>query len=158
MTRAITHLDFLLRVRFKGLFFVVIRFNERFLFPMKQFVLEIHATHSFSNLNLITSPVMVIRMTNSDDLLPVTGQPVPVFDCHVIVTPDNGTGEVKLRCASLPQVTAAGPTERDALMQIVKRFKEFVRPYSEKSQPIPFSETPETPKPGESERWIPVHL
>ena len=97
-------------------------------------------------------------MTNHDDLLPVTGAPVPVFDCHVIVTPDDGSGVVKLRCTTLPDVTASGATERDALHAIVKVFKEYVRPFSENSKPIPFARTPEKPGPGESERWIPVHL
>lgn len=97
-------------------------------------------------------------MTNDDDLLPVTGAPVPVFDCHVIVTPDDGSGTVKLRCASLPDITASGGTERDALHAIVKAFKEYVRPFSENSKPIPFTQTAEKPGPGESERWVPVHL
>jgi len=97
-------------------------------------------------------------MTHSDNILPVTGTPVPVFDCHVIVTPDDGSGVVKVRSTTLPDVTASGPTERDALLAIVKTFKEFVRPFSERGEPIPFAEQPEVSGPGESERWIPVHL
>ena len=97
-------------------------------------------------------------MTNSDNQLPVTSNPVPVFDCHVIVTPADGNGVVRVRSATLPDVTASGPTERDALLTIVKEFKEFVRPFSERSEAVPFAEQPEAPDPGESERWIPVHL
>lgn len=97
-------------------------------------------------------------MADINKQLPVTGAPVPVFDCHVIVTPDDGSGVVQVRSTTLPELTATAATERDALLSIVKKFKEFVRPFSERSEPIPFAEQPEVPGPGESERWIPVHL
>lgn len=97
-------------------------------------------------------------MADFNKQLPVTGTPVPVFDCHVIVTPDDGSGVVKVRSTTLSDLTASGPTERDALLLIVKKFKAYIQPFSERSEPIPFAEQPEAPGPGESERWIPVHL
>jgi hypothetical protein len=104
---------------------------------------------------------MILRrdmMANSDNNLPLTNNPVPVFDCHVIVAPADEKGVVRVRSATLPDLTASGLTERDALLAIVKSFKEFVRPFSERAERIPFAELPEVPGPGESERWIPVHL
>ena len=84
---------------------------------------------------------------------------VPVFDCHVILTPpsapDNGW---HARTANLPGMTATGSTERDVLLAIVALFKKFVSDYHERAEPIPWQGEPEKPESDEQERWIPVHL
>ena len=88
--------------------------------------------------------------------LPITDGPVPVFDCHVLLKPtDSG---VEARSANLDGVTASGPTERDALLAIVKIFKRTVADYHGRNEPIPFRSEPEKPQDGEVERWVPVHL
>ena len=93
---------------------------------------------------------------NHQPALPITDGPVPVFDCHVLLThTDSG---VTARTANMDGVTAAGPTERDALLAIVKTFKKTVEQHHQNKQPIPFLAEPHKPEPGEVERWVPVHL
>ena len=62
------------------------------------------------------------------------------------------------RIANLEGISAEGNTERDVLIQLTKRFKAIVQEYSQKQQPIPWIDPPETPGPGEMQRFIPVHL
>ncbi|GAB4138111.1 MAG: hypothetical protein Tsb009_06060 [Planctomycetaceae bacterium] len=91
--------------------------------------------------------------------LPITDSGnVPVYDCHVILSPQDEQGLFFARVASLPSVTATGNSERDVLQKIVATFKAKLIEYRNAGQPIPWAETPETPGPGEVERWIPVHL
>lgn len=93
--------------------------------------------------------------------LPVAGDgtmPVPVYDCHVILSPPDASGVIRGRVSSLPGITAVGKSEREVLQRIVKEFKGALVRFREISQPIPWSPSPETPGPGESQRWIPVHL
>lgn len=88
--------------------------------------------------------------------LPIADTSVPVFDCHVLLrTTDKG---VEARTANLDGVTAFGPTERDALLAIVKVFKKTVADHHQRNEPIPFRPESEKPQDGEVERWVPVHL
>jgi len=84
--------------------------------------------------------------------------PVPVYDCHVILSPADEGGTIHGRVSSLPGITAAGKTERDVLLRIVREFKAALIHCRQSGQPIPWSPAPEAPGPGESQRWIPVHL
>lgn len=85
--------------------------------------------------------------------------PVPVFDCHVLLTkPATPADSWSARCAAAETVTAEGPTERDVLMKIVSRFKFFVHEHHVRGEPIPWTNPPLSPQPGDLERWIPVHL
>lgn len=88
----------------------------------------------------------------SNDSVPA----VPVFDCHVLLREtENG---FEARTANLDGISTRGPTEREALLQIVKLFKSTVEKYVRAGQAIPFRAEPHAPEPTEVERWIPVHL
>lgn len=84
--------------------------------------------------------------------------PVPVFNCIVILTKPSDDGRQTGRVANLDGVTATGFSERDILTAIVKKFKTAVQEYTAKDQPIPWIESPEKPATGEVQRYIPVHL
>ena len=83
---------------------------------------------------------------------------VPVFDCHVILSGPDETGQYKARAANLRGVTGGGTSERAALLSITTAFKAIVADHHRNGEAIPWQEPHETPKNGESERWIPVHL
>jgi len=85
--------------------------------------------------------------------------PVPVFDCHVLLTKPAAAGDLwRARCAAAPQIAAEGDTERAVLQAIVTRFKFFLHEHRVRNEPIPWTHPEETAAPGELERWIPVHL
>ncbi|HUG17685.1 MAG TPA: hypothetical protein VMM56_01835 [Planctomycetaceae bacterium] len=92
--------------------------------------------------------------------LPITDKnSVPVYDCHVILSPpDAEEHSYRAVVSNLPEVTAQGATERDCLHQIVSRFKAAIRACREEGRTIPWMEPKLEPKPGQQERWIPVHL
>ncbi|REJ96279.1 MAG: hypothetical protein DWQ34_04390 [Planctomycetota bacterium] len=97
----------------------------------------------------------------ADGNLPVAGDggmPVPVYDCHVILSAPNGEGTITARVSTLPEITASGRSERDVLRKIVEDFKAALVRYREAGEPIPWNESPAKPERGESQRWIPVHL
>ena len=83
---------------------------------------------------------------------------VPVYDCHVILTPPDEHGVINARCVTLPSVVANGTTERDTLCSIVDTFKAELRKYHDNDEPIPWATDAKQPAEGEVERWIPVHL
>lgn len=101
-------------------------------------------------------------MIDPNHQLPLSGgdgsPSVPVFDCHVIVSPPDDSGNVHARAVRLPGVTGVGSNEREALRSIVEAFKSEVKNYVEQGKSIPWSDTPDQPGDGEAERWIPVHL
>lgn len=83
---------------------------------------------------------------------------VPVFDCHVILTPPEQPGEdFRARVANLSRISASAGTERDCLRKIVEQFKSFLKATLESSGRIEWDPS-QTPAAGEIERWIPVHL
>lgn len=84
------------------------------------------------------------------------GMPVPVYDCHVILTPA-GDGTISARVSTLPEITARGRSERHVLQEIVKSFKAALTHYRHRGEPIPWQPVPPL-QPGETQRWIPVHL
>jgi hypothetical protein len=84
--------------------------------------------------------------------------PVPVYDCHVLLSPPDRAGMIHARVSTLPEITASGRVEREVLQQIVRDFKAALVRYRSSGQPVPWAIQPDTPRPGESQRWIPVHL
>lgn len=92
--------------------------------------------------------------------LPITGDaglPVPVYDCHVILSAADDEGTISARVSTLPEITAQGRSERHVLQVIVKDFKAALIRYRHSGEPIPWQ--PRAPlQPGETQRWIPVHL
>ena len=49
--------------------------------------------------------------------------PVPVFNCQVILSKPDDAGRVKGRVANLGGISAEGFSERDVLTAIMKKFK-----------------------------------
>jgi hypothetical protein len=84
-------------------------------------------------------------------------QNVPVFDCRVIISPADAEGWRSARVANLPEITARGQNERELLRAIVTQFKAAVIRYHAQGA-IPWQDPPLAAQPGDSERWIPVHL
>jgi len=82
--------------------------------------------------------------------------PVPVFSCHVILTPA-GDGQLSGRVANLDGIVVSGASERDVLKAIVREFKAVVQKYSETNREVPWLDAA-APEVGEFERFIPVHL
>jgi hypothetical protein len=86
------------------------------------------------------------------------GASVPVFNCLVILARDAPTGRISARVANLAGVTAEGNAERELLILLTKRFKAIVQDCLQTNREIPWIDPPETPLPGEQQRFIPVHL
>jgi hypothetical protein len=83
---------------------------------------------------------------------------VPVFNCHVYVSPPDADGRVTARLANLPEIVGSGPRERDALRTLVQNFKLAATGYLARGEQIPWLAEPLPPSPGEQQRWVPVHL
>lgn len=83
--------------------------------------------------------------------------PVPVYDCHVILSDPDEEGVICGRVTTLPEITACGKTERAVLQRIVADFKSALIRYREGGEAIPWQEA-EKPQDGETQRWVPVHL
>jgi hypothetical protein len=83
---------------------------------------------------------------------------VPVYNCHVYLAPPDERGIVRARAASLAEVFAEGSGERDALRNIVQKFKAAIGGYSARGEPIPWLAEPSPPRPGETQRFVPVHF
>ncbi|MEZ6061420.1 MAG: hypothetical protein R3C19_13835 [Planctomycetaceae bacterium] len=91
--------------------------------------------------------------------LPVNSpDPVPVFNCHVILSVADENGRRCGRVANLEGIEVAGTGEREILMAITRQFKAFVKKYHDAGRDIPWIEPPATARPGELERFVPVHL
>ncbi len=84
-------------------------------------------------------------------------QPVPVYDCHVIVSGPDADGKLHGIISNLPELTAWAKDERALLRKLVDQFKDRLREYHRQQVAIPF-QPKATPQPGERQRWIPVHL
>jgi hypothetical protein len=83
---------------------------------------------------------------------------VPVYNCHVYLSPRDERGIVRARAASLAEVFAEGSGERDALRNIVQKFKAAIGGYTSRGEPIPWLAGPSPPRPGETQRFVPVHF
>lgn len=96
----------------------------------------------------------------SSEPLPVAGDasiPVPVYDCHVILSRPDEEGVMHARVSTLPGITASGRTEREILRRIVADFKSALIAYRERGEPVPWRQA-QRPAEGEMQRWVPVHL
>jgi hypothetical protein len=100
-------------------------------------------------------------MTN-DNSLPLLSEsdcnPVPVFNCHIILSKPDNDGRIQGRTANLGGIAAAGTSERDVLTSLMKQFKAIVQQHSRNNTPIPWVQPSELPGDNEVERFIPVHL
>ena len=83
---------------------------------------------------------------------------VPVFNCNVILSRDPVTARLKGRIANLADISAEANAERELLMALTKRFKAIVQDCVQNQRAIPWIDPPESPLPGEQQRFIPVHL
>ena len=99
---------------------------------------------------------------NDSNPLPLISEndcsPVPVFNCLVILSSPDKHGHRRGRVANFPGITAEGTSERDILAALMKSFKAAIQQHSKSGQQIPWIDPPESPAPGEVERFIPVHL
>ncbi len=92
--------------------------------------------------------------------LPIAGDgtmPVPVYDCHVILSAPDAEGIIHARVSTLPEIAADGRSERHVLQAVVKDFKAALVRYRESGTEIPWQPAAK-PQAGETQRWIPVHL
>lgn len=83
--------------------------------------------------------------------------PVPVFNCHIALRKDEATGKITARVANFEGIEAVGTSERDILRSLAKQFKEAVQKHHEADEKIPLLDRPQI-QPGESERFLPIHL
>ena len=83
---------------------------------------------------------------------------VPVYNCHVLLAPRDAEGWIVARLSALPEVTARGRSEREALASIVSAFKTAIVRYTASGGTIPWAARPLEPQPGDQQRWIAVHL
>ncbi len=83
---------------------------------------------------------------------------VPVFNCHVYLSSPDEQGLITARVATLAGMVAQGRSEREALRNIVQRFKSLVAGHTARGEPIPWLDKPCAKGPGEAERFVPVHL
>ncbi|MEO1997238.1 MAG: hypothetical protein ABGZ17_18365 [Planctomycetaceae bacterium] len=100
-------------------------------------------------------------MTDSDSLPQVSGSdcsPVPVFNCQIILSKSESDQKIVGRVANLGGISIRGNTERDVLTQITKVFRAQIQALSDEKMPIPWIEPPEKAGPGETERFVPIHL
>lgn len=100
-------------------------------------------------------------MTSSDPLplIPDSDDSsVPVYSCQIILSQPDADQQIVGRVANLGGISVSGATERDVLMQITKIFRAQVTTLREEKMPIPWIDPPEEPGPGESVRFLPIHL
>ncbi len=83
---------------------------------------------------------------------------VPVFNCIVILTRLPESGRLRGRIANLANLSAEGNAERELLLLLTKRFKAFILDCLTNQRRVPWRDPPESPAPGEEQRFIPVHL
>ena len=84
--------------------------------------------------------------------------PIPVYNCPAYLSPPDANGQILARCATLPDVTARGANQREALARLVELFKQTLVGYRAAELEIPFCDPPVSPAPGEKAVYIAVHL
>ena len=84
--------------------------------------------------------------------------PVPVFNCHILLSSPNADGQMTARVSNLPHLVAEGTNERLLLQDLVTRFKATIIQHRDLGDDIPWVLPPLSPQPGDRQRWIPVHL
>lgn len=105
---------------------------------------------------------MTAEQTSSSELrdLPVVSppDPVPVYDCHVILSGPDAHGRLTGRVTTLPGLQAAAASERALLTELVRQFKQVLVDCRTAGRPVPWIAHPDAPRGDERQRWIPVHL
>src|SRR5258708_24068942 len=82
---------------------------------------------------------------------------VPVYNCHVLVAPRDAEGWIVARASALPEVTARGRSEREALGNVVATFKAAVVRYTSDGGQGPWATPPLARPPDHQGRWIAIH-
>ena len=87
-------------------------------------------------------------------------QPVPVFNCLVIVSPRGSDGLVLARTAEVAGIEGRAKTEPEALKLVVAAFKKWIAVATASGEPIPWLTGADKliPGPGDQQRFIAVHL
>jgi hypothetical protein len=83
---------------------------------------------------------------------------VPVYSCHIYLSPPDERGTITARGATLIEVVAQGRSEREALRNVVQKFKEAIFGYTSRGETIPWLAKPCPAEPGETQRFVPVHF
>jgi len=93
-------------------------------------------------------------------VLPPTVQTsvIPVYNCPAYLSAADESGQIRVRCATLLEVTASGANQREALGRLVERFKQAIIGYRTAGQEIPFVDPPLPAEPSERAVFIAVHL
>src|SRR5690606_33291016 len=81
---------------------------------------------------------MTDHETRGDSPQPEMKKPVvvPVYNCHLYLA-SSQDGSVTARSSTLPEVVAAGRTEREALQNVVTAFKAAITRYQVRGKEIP---------------------
>jgi hypothetical protein len=87
---------------------------------------------------------------------PLKAADVPVFNCMVYVS--RTEDRVRARVANLAGIESTAGSEREALSEVVKVFKQRVAEWTRSQSPIPWIDPPSPPEPEELARLIAVHL
>ncbi len=82
---------------------------------------------------------------------------VPVYCCHVVLGIADAQGRRTGRVANLSGIQTAGTSEREILLSLTRQFKAIIQRHHADGTEIPWVEAP-VAAPGETERFIPVHL
>ncbi|MCH2200765.1 MAG: hypothetical protein MK102_02240 [Fuerstiella sp.] len=100
----------------------------------------------------MTDPESLPLFSDSD------GSPVPVFNCQIILSTSESDQQIVGRVANLGGISVRGNTEREVLTGITQVFRAQVQALTEEKMPIPWIDPPEKAGPGETERFVPIHL
>ena len=65
-------------------------------------------------------------------------EPVPVFDCQVILKRDTETNQITAVVANFAGIQVTGSSEPDVLRKIAEAYKNELRPYVEGKKEIPW--------------------
>lgn len=82
----------------------------------------------------------------------------PVFNCIVYVSGPDTDGQHHARAAEWNGLASAAASERDAIRQVVRQFKQKAAACVQAGESLPLEQPTPPPQPGESARFIPVHL
>lgn len=82
---------------------------------------------------------------------------VPVFNCIVYVS-RNMEGGVRARVGNVTGLACTAMSEREALANIIRAFKQHLTGLLQSGDPIVWVDPPSRREPDEQERFIAVHL
>lgn len=85
-------------------------------------------------------------------------QAIPVYNCHVYLTPADAEGKVRARAATLQDLSVEATSERDALHKMVLAIKQELTRYEKLGESLPWTDRPLDKRDDEVERWVAIHL